>query len=279
MTTKNSEGKIIIMGVDALEFDLVKKWDMKEYKQKKYDKIDVPILEKHGHPVTAVVWPCFITGKNPEEIGITRFEEWKNPFIPILDNLATKIGIGLGHRKQAGDFLQKLGLRKSTPGKERYENTIFDSFEQSKAISIPSYNEEEKTTKIRRDVVKALDGELEKENVAEEILEIDKERTQELIEGIKQENKLVMAHLFSLDVIQHLYSTNKFVKKHYYEEMIDLIEEVKENLNDEDLLLIISDHGQEKGEHTDHGFYSLNKKLDWEVSDIREVKQKIELVK
>ena len=58
--------KVLILGIDALEYSLVEEWDLKHLKQREYGKIIVPIYGGGGEPVTLVVWPCFITGKEPE---------------------------------------------------------------------------------------------------------------------------------------------------------------------------------------------------------------------
>ena len=66
--------KVLILGIDALEYSLVEKWDLKHLKQKEYGKVIVPIYQGAGEPVTLVVWPCFITGKEPKDMGYKGWE-------------------------------------------------------------------------------------------------------------------------------------------------------------------------------------------------------------
>ena len=42
------------------------------------------------------------------------------------------------------------------------------------------------------------------------------------------------------------------------------------------MILIVSDHGQENGLHTNYGFYSCNKKLDLDNPNISDFKDVIE---
>jgi len=65
--TKNGINKALILGIDAIEYDLVEKWDLKNLKQEEYGKTELPLLPGQ-EPVTTIIWPCFITGKNPKEM-------------------------------------------------------------------------------------------------------------------------------------------------------------------------------------------------------------------
>lgn len=264
-----ASNKIVILGVDALEYDLVTEWDMRGFKQQMFGKIDVPILKKHGEPVTAVVWASFITGKEPEETKITRFRDWGNPVFPVLDIWAKKMGISLKYRLKVGDFLTNIGFKKSIPTKERYEKigTIFSDIPNSKAISIPSYNEDSQNFQTRKEAIYALEGKIDKKYLADKNYDFDKQRVDEVISSISSCD-LVFAHLFSLDVIQHLYSGDLDTIKLYYRKMEQLTTSVKNQMKDSDICLIVSDHGQKKGRHTDYGFYSINTEVDCQITSI-----------
>lgn len=267
-----SQNKIVILGVDALEYDLVEEWDLQIYKQKSYGKIEVPILEKHEEPSTPVVWASFITGEEPKITEVTRFKDWDNPILPLLDRMAIKLGITIKTRKKVGDFFSKIGFKKKPPTKDRYQKigTIFSDIPNSKAISVPSYNEDEEVFEIRRAVIFAFDNENEKKLIAEKIYMMDVEKVNELITSL-HENTLLMAHLFTLDVVQHLYFKKPEVIHTYYDKMSELVTKVKEKLEKSDHLLIVSDHGQKKGLHTPYGFYSANKNL--KVNSILEFRE------
>ncbi len=55
---------IFILAIDALDYELVKKLNLKNLKQLEYNKIEVPINEKLGVPISADVWASFLIGKN-----------------------------------------------------------------------------------------------------------------------------------------------------------------------------------------------------------------------
>ena len=58
----------------------------------------------------------------------------------------------------------------------------------------------------------------------------------------------------------------------------EFVGKLKEILPEDMIILIVSDHGQENGLHTNYGFYSCNKKLDLDnpnISDFKDVIEKI----
>ena len=77
--------RVLILGIDALEYNLVQEWDLKNLKQNEYGKITVPIYKAGGEPVTLVVWPCFITGAEPEDMGYDSPILYRQPLKSFLD--------------------------------------------------------------------------------------------------------------------------------------------------------------------------------------------------
>jgi len=55
--------RVLILGIDALEYNRVEEWDLKHLKQVEYGRTIVPLTNVKGEnePATVVVWPCFIT--------------------------------------------------------------------------------------------------------------------------------------------------------------------------------------------------------------------------
>ena len=72
--------KTLIIGIDALEYDLVKKYNLKNLLQKEYGKTIVP-LGKSGYPQTVQVWASFLTGK------ISNLQKFNTKASPLLNKL------------------------------------------------------------------------------------------------------------------------------------------------------------------------------------------------
>ena len=55
---------IYVLGLDGLEYDFVERWNCKNLKQREYGKVQVPINEEVGLPLSPEVWASFLTGKH-----------------------------------------------------------------------------------------------------------------------------------------------------------------------------------------------------------------------
>ena len=85
-----------------------------------------------------------------------------------------------------------------------------------------------------------------------------------------------MQYFYVLDGIQHVFFKNKMKMMNYYMLFNEFVGKVKENISDDTMVLVISDHGQENGLHTPYGFYSSNIKLGLKNPKISDFKGLIE---
>lgn len=273
--------RVLILGIDALEYDLVEQWNLKNLKQSEYGKTILP-LYPWQYPATSIIWPCFITGKMPKEMGYTTTKTYIYPFSWIVDNIILKYRL-LVYKKSKGDnrntsrrktfkrkFLDELSeaftrLNLSrTPHKQDIKaSTIFDNKKiKSIHLHIPIYDRDA-FPPYRKLVIDAIGN-----NALKPVIEIGgikefKQRTKEVFDWIEEGRKwdLLMQYFFVLDAIQHVfYNDQKKIAKFYI--MFDeFVGKLKQKLDETTLLLIVSDHGQKMGEHTRYGFYSVNRSL------------------
>ena len=85
-----------------------------------------------------------------------------------------------------------------------------------------------------------------------------------------------MEYFWFLDGIQHVYFKNIKKIAKYYVILDNFVGKLRKRVDNETLILIVSDHGQKKGMHTSYGFYSVNKKLDLKNPKLIDFKIKIE---
>ena len=85
--------RVLILGIDALEYNRVKEWDLKHLRQEEYGKSIVPISEGFDEPATLVVWPSFIAGKEPAEMGFDVPILYRQPLKWFLDCISRRIWI------------------------------------------------------------------------------------------------------------------------------------------------------------------------------------------
>jgi len=255
--------KICIIGIDALEYDFVKKWNLKNLKQKEYDKIN--LLVDYAPP-TPVIWTSFITGQKPKDHGITSDRIWDSKIIEWVSSFKKfflrSLGIDLFPAWVDRNLAKKIGIKyRAVNKKDLNSDTIFDFFEQNVAIGIPCYNEWKEDLELRNVLVETEAGKVPKKELKNMALKVFESKKEETFKKLKKKWKIFMTYFYVLDPIQHVFYYDEDFIKDMYKEMNSLVSKIKKQLDKKTLVLIIADHGLKKGKHTGYGFYSSNKKL------------------
>ena len=277
--------KVLILAFDGLEYDLVEKWKLEYLKQEKYCKLEIPdecfkySLTSRGEivhePWTPFVWSSIVTGKLPTEIGLTEanVQEWDNILLQKLRSLIVKLKLNkrLMTRflvNDRGKGLEKIGFRKqyfNLIEKSKYP-TFFQKIDESLPINVPLVFQlkslkEEANWKLK----------LKGEGIEELVTEIWKEfrRVASITSDaiIANKWKLIMSYVRLLDTVGEL-QYGRFIKLHKaYMECNLYAGRVKELIEDDTALIILSDHGIEGmpntkyGKHSHHAFFSINRNL------------------
>ncbi len=291
--------KVVILGIDALEYTLVEEWDLKYLKQKEYGKVEVPIYKFAGEPVTLVVWPCFITGAEPDEMGYDSAILYRQPLKFLLDHsyLPIQSLLEKKHRRRSIEhkkdsmqrIISRLNYISMKAGLGRYPRrsdikvpTFFENTKyRSINLHVPVYDEShtlEDNCNPRNNVIGALSDKTLRKDYDNTLNEEFKERSKEVFKILETNNwDLFMQYFYVLDGIQHVFFNKKFKIMNYYLKFNEFVGKVKKKIDDDTLLLIIADHGQKNGVHTMYGFYSSNIKLGLDhpkISDFKEIIEK-----
>jgi len=282
--------KVIILGLDALEYDLVTEWDLQNLMQEECGKTELPMDEDYVYddPATPVIWTSFITGKKPSEHGVetvtvwnSRFMNWftKRIYIKYLHKPAKKVDcqypsapppeqIESGKRKKKPtDILKRFGIYERFPEQaDIRSDTIFDMPLRTIASRVPVYSPyEEAFPPAKATIAEALVKKgMYRVKWDMKCLKAWNERSKELLAYMEYQDKydLLMHYFFTLDAVQHAFPDKLDKIKEWYVRADELAGKVREKLGPDTLFLIVSDHGQKKGLHTPYGFYSANVKLD-----------------
>ena len=241
--------KVVVLCIDSAEYKLIKKYNLKEFKQKEYGKIEVPISSRFGMPSSPQVWASFIKGEWIQDT--LYFNEFRNSVLNFFDKKINFIPI----RKFAKKF-----IKRDKPVK--LNDTIFERIKNSKAISVPCYNEYRINEELRKLLGEVLRGKIKEDKFIQLIERELKIKKRAVLNALKKNYNLIVVHIYSLDIIQHYFGKDVRKILEFYKIVSSLISEVKKRIRKDDLLLIISDHGQLNGMHTNYGFYSINKKMN-----------------
>jgi len=143
--------KIIILAFDGLEYNFVKKFDLTHLMQKKYGKIVIPkecyidttdpLGNRIYEPWTPFVWSSFLTGRIPNEIGLTKetvmARKWNNRILQLLREFSIKVG--LKNIPNKGWIFKKLGFKRGGHDLSDYRcKTIFDFAKTPYFINVPT---------------------------------------------------------------------------------------------------------------------------------------------
>ena len=291
--------RVLILGIDALEHSLVEQWNLKHLKQTEYGKVTVPIYEPGGEPVTLVVWPCFITGKHPDEMGYDAPILYRQPLKGFLDHIFFPISTftktdedlkptEISYKTTTKEkFISRCNYLSMKAGLGRYPSradikatTMFDNPNiKSIPLHIPVYDESHTVDdhcNPRNNVIGALGNPELKKEFDTKLTQEFNDKTQELYTLLETDWDLLMQYFYVLDGIQHVFYTNTLKIMNYYMKFNTFVGNLKKRLPKDTLVLIISDHGQRDGLHTDYGFYSCNAKLNLKNPDISDFKDIIE---
>ena len=270
--------KVIILGIDAIEYDLVETWDLHYLKQVEYGKTQLPLLPGQ-EPITVVLWPCFITGKKPNEMGFSTVHVFPQPlqrltelFLPYLRSIFIDYTAEDIEKKKMGkqsfinrffSVLKKMGLVHSPTRNDIIARSIFDEKNISSIhYHIPVYDKDG-FPQYRRNVVRAIDEKTYRPILEMECKQEFIKRSEEVFEFLNngEDVAVFMQYFFVLDAIQHVFFKNERKIAEYYIMFDELIKKINKQITNDTLLLIVSDHGQKKGMHTPYGYYSINKPL------------------
>ena len=290
----NTTMKILIIGLDGLDPDLINKWNITFYKQKAYGKHYIGFLSTLYTPI---VWSCFLTGIDVTKHGYSmgelrrkRAADGLHPILKPLYKLRRKI---LRNRKL---FIRHLMVRLHLA--DAYPPSIMPAYLLRKtfleilqkdrgfkirAIEIPGYNEknnEQYRSEFSGLVTASINDKI---GYLRKVLIDCENRVSLAIESINDGYDVVFVYLPLPDIAHHLLFKGlaEITRlRQHYGELADMLQPLVDKASDNNYrILIVSDHGFDlkKYYHSEHGFWSLNFNPPewWKISTILDFKANI----
>ena len=278
--------KILVLGVDGLEYNLVIRWKLKNLMQETFGSIILsqeyminvsPVWSKTREevPYTPIVWTSFLTGKKPYEHGITKMQTY-NSVLEWIRKLPVISWI-----KNKRRLFWKLGIKPKVIDKNEYKySTIFEECKPSKAIWFITYNEPTWIWEKLEYTATYLGKKYDVRDLVNIIWEIYDMRLENLYNEIEHNWKLLGAYFETLDWLGHLFYGKSKLKLHKaYVEFDKMVGKLRNSLDCK--ILIVSDHGMQlsedgvTGNHSNHNFWSVNFNTHWKPNDITDYYPKI----
>jgi predicted AlkP superfamily pyrophosphatase or phosphodiesterase len=260
---------VVVLGIDALDPDLVDPDTHPNLALDAHRSIET-IASTTGEPSTHELWPTIITGLPPSEHGLTLEDDgiaWGNPLLNAGSTLADVLVPDAVQTRIGAWILTNADVDAFRTSATYYEDngigTVFDGRE-SVAIGIPNYvvdpDREDREHALRRslgDLFKrdsdTTSGHTSSDPHAfyERCMEMAMVRIARVRRGLRGgRHELVFGYTSGLDLIGHVTHDLPDLQRRAYDELDEFVGELREDLRDEDELLIVSDHGLQDGVHT-----------------------------
>jgi len=260
---------VVVLGLDGLGAKWIEKYRLSALKQENYTITDLSDY-RGSHPYTPVIWTAMIRGKIDREMEEIFLEHTrgKKPIRPLL-NLSKRL-LPLRLRRRLGYLYDNIFSPNVNPPMtitadwcERKDmETILDGVD-SWQTTVPGYNGVPRHEERMEIIKRALAGDESMIPFYDKgIIEEYEGRKGKLLSFLESDNQseLVFFYTNYLDALGHLHFADSVKRMHYYFELNDLCAKVKEKMDDNNTLYVVSDHGMIEedgyGSHSNHGFFS-----------------------
>jgi len=215
---------IVVLAIDALEYNLVEEFHCNNLKQKFYGKTDI---SEFSEPRTIVLWSSFMAGENKEKEILAKGD------------------------KEMWNI--KLDLK----------DTFFSRLNNPKILDLPGFNYNKEQHELERSLLKQFfdaETEEEKESIRKKYnncaFEYHRKIKKEFGAALDGNHDFVLGYISIADVIGHLNFGNRILMKMIYRDLDEIAGKI------DDTLIVLSDHGMKRigmfGDHSDCGFWSTN---------------------
>lgn len=229
---------VVVLALDALDAGLVEHFDLDALKLETHNQVET-FSHMQDEPYTPEVWATIATGEHPEEHGVTDegTSSWDNPFVNFASRFTGHLPLPLRI---------KLGaIARDTTGAEYAVGetdipTIFDA-EGRVVHNWPGVENGEELASVWHimfDEPDHTDADFERKMYgkgagkfawAEEML--------------RHNVSLAGVHIHVLDALGHAYADDEEKLREAYEWADDWVGRIRDELGEEDELVVLSDHG------------------------------------
>ncbi|MFC6973773.1 alkaline phosphatase family protein [Halomicroarcula sp. GCM10025709] len=286
---------LVVLGIDALDPELVDEDRHPHLTLSAHHAIET-IDSVEGEPSTHELWPTIITGLTPAEHGLELDDgvSWDNPLLNLGSTVADYLLPG-GLQTRLGAWLLTNTSEDAFRERASYYadnglTTVFDGRE-AKPIGVPNYvvdpDSEDREHNLRRNLgdlferdPDATGGHTSSDPAAfyEECLEMSMVRIARARRGLRgKRHELVFAYTSGLDLVGHIAHSQPAMQERAYEELDEFVGELLADLDEDDELLLVSDHGLQEGVHTHEAMVAAtDERLVADIESVTDVRAAID---
>ena len=202
--------RMVILGIDGLDYDLVVKWNLESLMQRDYGQITVPISEKMGIPKSPQVWASFLTGEYVKEIDFIKpCSRAREKIVKILRAIRRVLPLSLGLAK-------KISKQISPSRFPKLNCKTFLDLPEVREVNAPFYSFDNKTFDLS---FKYSQGDISIDEYVAELEKILLNKQHLVLRELEwdRKSKVIFFYIHALDVLQHItfVKGQEFLRKYY----------------------------------------------------------------
>lgn len=231
---------LYVIAADALDYGILEDFDMNLLSHSKEISTFTHTLDQ---PYTLEVWPTVATGVGPESHGVSSRKsestKWDSPLLEFASKFTSHLPYEI--RTYLGDVVEDLtGTEHSI--RETDHHTVFDDVD-SVVHNWPGVTNSSELERVW-DIAKPQDGRTVV-SYNRDLRWIGAEQFGWLLETTDWDVDVAATHIHTLDFAGHAFYDNRDELRSSYEWFAGWLDRIVDNLDEEDELLVLSDHGIE----------------------------------
>lgn len=230
---------VVVLALDALDHGLVEYFDMNAFRLGSEGKIET-FAKTQDTPFTPEVWATVATGLPPEDHGITGAgtSEWENPLLSTLSRFTGRFDEST--RGSLGKFVRRNTGERELIG-ETDSESVFD-LDDAVVHNWPGVHNGEPLQRAW-DLMNAVAEGKPRHEFERDLYGLCAEQFGWAREMLNHPVSVAGVHVHTLDAAGHAYADEEEALREIYERVGEFVTEIKATLDDEDELLVLSDHG------------------------------------
>jgi len=278
-----TEGTTYVLGWDGLDYSLCEEFGLADEFVPHHKRAETFANDVLGKPDTYELWPSIITGSRPEEHGVWLINEENggagaaNPLVNAASDVAHRF-LSTRSRIGLGIVLRNRGLSLNQKSADWYRkngvSTVFDG-RDSRVIGVPNYqNSDDDGLDLLagwgRKMSRYLDIEADEEaervvyHPAKDLERLDEwlvsevgRKTEVVRAAGERDHDIVFTWFAYIDTVGHTVPAvdDEDWQRRAYERAARITREIRYSMDEEDTLVVASDHGNRRAEHTFDAFF------------------------
>jgi hypothetical protein len=240
---------LVVLGLDALDPVHVDRFDVDEFRLTTHGECET-FAHMYAKPHTSEVWPSVATGNHPSDHGVTgeSTSQWDNPLVDFASKFTGKL---------PGRYRATLGnvAERFTGAEWELQQVDEPTFFDGRNRVVHNWPGVHRGSELQRawDVFRtANNSDMSSDEFDRKIRGIAAEQFGWVREMLNHDLDLVASHVHGIDAAGHVYRNDEEKYENTYNWTATQVSTIREAMDPDDDLLLLSDHGIETS-WTDEG--------------------------